>query len=245
MHFAVEETTKSNKEWRDPPTSEAIKDALAQPEPADAPEEMKQNMDFLLMVVFPAIDPRAGKREFSGVGVMEQFDDSLPQEMATAWLLLDHFSKLDNIKFNLGMTWEDGTEKATTEKPDRKKRKKTMTKSLERQLGDECLEHVRHCQVMVKETTFEHRMKEWDKLSCHDDDDDGGGVPPLENHVPQSYQTSMVTTPGKFEGSFGEMIGRLEQAGDVQAGESDSAAAADANAAAVANAMGASNVTAA
>jgi len=234
----VDANSKTSEVWSEPPKSKDIKLALAHPDPKQATEEMKRNMSFLLTVVFPAIDAKTSKREFRGVGVMAQLQNALPQEMAMAWVLLDHFSDLDQIKFNLGLTTEDGTEKETAEKPQRKKRRKTMTTEVVKAVERQLLKHIRHCEKMVQETTFQHRMKEWDKLFS-DYSDDSNNTPP-RNHVPLNFQHMDDNQPGEFDGSFltvldmrqpgdMQMFSRLEQAGWNNSGPSNAITAAAAN----------------
>lgn len=243
-HFADKNSVEEGTAWERPPSSKEIKQALKHPDPKSAPPEMKGWMDFLLNVVFRAIDPRACRGEFKGVGTMEQLEDDLPQEMALAWLFLDHFSNVDNIKYNLGYTEEDGTERQREDmqKPAKKKRKKTFTKKLELKLEEENLANVEECQNIFGQVVFKSRMREWDRVCGGDRMQDGNNNPaPRANHVPRAY---LPATGSRFHGQFGRMVAQQKLAGLVQGGATTQDGI-DPVTNAVANELGATNVIAA
>ena len=160
---------------------------------AEADEEQKQAMQFLLTVAVPAVEPKVLRnREWvrNTTTHVDFFGNSWVCEMATAVLLIDKFSDTGNLTYNLGLTDRSGRALETKNVPEKKRRKKMHTKTEEKQLQRSYYHLCMFFKKLQSSNGFKERMKAWDDICCGDRGrvSDENRIAARTNTVPTAFQ---------------------------------------------------------
>ena len=178
------------------PTKEQISRALHSLDPkaeAEADENLKKAVHFLLNVAVPAVEPKVLRnREWvkNETTHVKFLGTSWVCEMATAVLLIDKFSDTGNLTYNLGLTDKSGRALETKNIPEKKRRKKMHTKTEEKQLQRSYYHLCMFFKKLQNSDKFEERMKAWDDICCGDRGrvSDENRVAARTNTVPSAFQ---------------------------------------------------------
>ena len=150
-------------------------------------------MNFFLNVALAAVDPtvlRAATWSSNRSNHVDHFQHSYPFEIATALLLVSHFSDLTNVLHNAGLVDDQGNRRDGSPRlPQKKKRKKMQTKAVETQICTIYYRKVKQVQKMLREPGFKERMIRWDKKCCsHRNKVEQNGPAQRANTVPRRFR---------------------------------------------------------
>ena len=183
------------------PKASLIMAAFEHATPADAPSDIVAAMSFMLNMAVPAVDPNILKDRLWTKGKtthLSFFGPAWKHEMATALLLVEKFSDVDNLLYNAGIINEKGEfldcGTASPVKPIRKKRKKMHTKSESGTLARHYYKLCGYFGDLQKKEGFKERMAAWDLKCC-----DERGREPL--HAPTDRVDTMAAEFGQSQGT--------------------------------------------
>ncbi len=132
-------------------------------------------MSLVLNLAIPAVDPNVLKDRLWTKGVTTHvsfFGSAWKHEMATALLLIEKFSDVNNLLYNAGIIDDDGNYVTCGSddpvKPVKKKRKKMQTKTESGLLARDYYMLCGYFHQMQKGEGFKERMAAWDLLCCGD-----------------------------------------------------------------------------
>ena len=171
----TEETYRNNEGRYEVPAISDIKAAFHHPNPKEAPSALVKAMEFMLTLAIPAVDPNVMKDRLWTKGVTTHvsfFGSAWKHEMATALLLVEKFSDVNNLLYNAGIVDDKGNYVSCGTddpvKPAKKKRKKMHTKTESSLLARDYYMLCGYFLKLQKEQGFKERMAAWDLICCGD-----------------------------------------------------------------------------
>lgn len=186
------------------PTVELVKSAM-ETHPAEATEEMKEAMDVLLNMAIPAVEPAVLKRKLwinQDTTHRLFLGNSWASDFASALILLQCFSKKDQIYRNLGF-WDKNNNPIPMDQrvkggPENKERGKDLTKKTEETIGGQHSRHLMWLKQLFAEEAAQMRMDAWDMHCCSDRGKKRAGSN-LVNTVPHRNSQQTLNDAGEDE----------------------------------------------
>lgn len=127
-------------------------------------------MDFFLNTALASVDPLLVKKWIPGFTThISHFGKSYPFDVALAFNLTSKFSNPANVLHNAGILNESGDllpKDAQLLPPNKKCRKKTVTKKRGREIESDYYEHIHIVTKEFNKPGFAHRMEWWDRKLC-------------------------------------------------------------------------------
>lgn len=150
--------------WKSPSVDEVIEATRA--DVGNTSEREKEVMHVFLNIAVASVDARVGKQWKRGSTHMEFFAGTYVYEMGLACLFLDHYSDVENILYNKGLTDQNGEFLEEFKAPKQKKRRKMKTSKNSLELEDSYYTFVERIQAEMMTPGYGERMAAWDRLIC-------------------------------------------------------------------------------